>query len=72
MKNLHKYIFYLIVLIAVFNLGKIDHERKHGEIKIQYVENVDEMQETPPEIYIWINDQQFIFDTESGEQKRLL
>ena len=71
MKNLHKYIFYLIVLLAVFNLGKIDHERKHGEIKIQYIENVDEMQETPPELVIWINSQQFKFDTESGKQTQL-
>lgn len=67
--------FYFLISISlaivIFNLGKIDHERKHGAIKIEHIENVDEMEETPIELVVWVNGIQYKYNTETGEQTQL-
>lgn len=73
MKSLNtlKYLFYLLLLLVVFNLGKLDHEHKHGEITFEHIQNSDEMESTPEEIEIGINGHLYIVDTETMKTKKI-
>ena len=66
MKKIFSIFALAFLLYLSFQFGRVYDDK---ELKFEFVENVDEMEPTPEEVYIGINGSLYAVDTETLETK---